>query len=297
MKILFVGDSGGASIAESMLLAARELGHEASLIPTGNAFRSSALRRRISWHLLGRRPPRLESFSQRVLESARVFQPDHVVAIGLAPIEASVVAQLSFVRRAIFLSENHSPAAKWFFDALPSYDAVFTPCRDGMTDLRARGCEDVRYLKYGYDPRHFHADPQPKAYDAYFAGPANAERARFMDPLLNGEFELAQAREDWPPERVRVATAAARVNICTGDGACCFEVAAVGGAMLVQEKEETQEIFGDDVVYFKTPKGLDSKFRALLADEPLRQRLATQVQRRIRQGNHTYRDRLIEILS
>lgn len=297
MRILFVGDSGGVSIAESMLFAARELGHEASLIPTGDAFRTSELRRRISWHLLGRRPPRLEPFSQRVLDSARAFKPDHLVAIGLAPITAGTVAELSFVRRAIFLSEDPKPAAKWFFDALPAYDVVFTPYRRRSDDLRGRGCNDVRYLKYGYDPRYFRADPQPKQYDAYFAGPANDERARFMAPLLNGEFEVSRASEDWSPERVRIATAAARVNICTGNGPCGFEVAAVSGAMLVQESEENLEVFGDDVVYFKTPKGLDSKFRALLADEALRQRLSAQVHRRIRRGSHTYKDRLAELLS
>lgn len=320
MKILLVGNPGGTNIADSLLFAARELRHQASLIPVTDAFRSTQLRRHISWRLLGHRPPRLEPFAQRVLESAHAFAPDVIIATGLAPITQAVLRELDGIRRIVYLTDdpwNPDFRAGWFFDALTAYDVVLTPRRANIEDLKTHGCRAVHYLPFGYDARHFHADPQPKSVDGFFAGGADEERIRFLAPILNGDFRISLAGDFWSrspktrafaaghfdPDRLRIATAAAHINICMvrarnrdGHVMRSLEIPAVGAAMLVQETDEHHELFGDDVVYFNTPKGLDARFRALLADEPLRQRLAAQVHHRILRGGHTYTDRLREIL-
>jgi spore maturation protein CgeB len=316
MKILLVGNPGGTNVADSLLFAARQLKHEVSLVPATDAFRTSDLRRRISWHVLGHKPPRLAAFSQRVLGDARAFQPDVVIATGLAPISADVLKELSGIRRVVFLTDdpwNRDFSAKWFFDALPHYDTVCTPRRANIDDLRAHGCRDVRYMRFGYDPRHFHPDPQTRTVDAFFAGAADAERTAFLAPLLRGEFKVQLAGDFWgkhsatrdyasghfDPAELRRGTARAHVNICMvrtanrdGHVMRSLEIPAVGGAMLVQDTSDHRDLFGDDVLYFDTPAGLESQFRLLLGDPLLRERLAVAVHRRIVNGRHTYRDRL-----
>ena len=320
MKILFVGNPGGTNVADSLLFAARELGHEASLVPANDAFRTSDLRRRISWHLLGHKPPRLAAFSARVLSDAEAFQPDVMIATGLAPISDDVLKQLTGIKRVVFLTDdpwNRNFSAKWFFSALPHYDIVYTPRRANIDDLTAHNCSDVRYLPFGYDARHFHADPQTKVVDGFFAGGADDERVAFLTPLLSGEFKVQLAGDFWnrhaatrnfaaghfDPDELRRGTARAHVNICMvraanrdGHVMRSLEIAAVGAAMLVQETEEHRALFGDDVMYFNTPKGLESRFRALMGDQNLRERLAAAVHSRILNGRHTYRDRLESIL-
>lgn len=320
MKILFIGNSGGTNVAESLLAAARALGHEASMLSTADAFRTSPLRRRISWHLLGHKPPRLQAFSERVREAVELFRPDHVIATGLAPVTEAVLRAADGIKRSVYLTDdpwNSDFSAKWFFDALLQYDVVYTTRRANLDDLAAHGCRDVRYLPFGYDPRLFHPDPQPKSIDGFFAGGADDERTRFLQPILTGEFTVSLAGDYWArstitrayaaghldPDQLRRATAAARVNICMvrarnrdGHVMRSFEIAAVGAAMLVQDTLEHRDLFGEDVLYFKTPKGLEAKFRSLLADEPLRHDLAARVCQRIRAGGHTYQDRLEAML-
>jgi spore maturation protein CgeB len=321
MKILIVGNSGGTNIGESLLVAARELGHEASLVPATDAFRTSQLRRQISWHLLGHKPPRLKEFSQRVLEAAKTFRPDLLIATGLAPINADVLATLTDVRRVVFLTDdpwNADFRAQWFFDALPHYDTVYTPRHANERDLEQAGCKSVCYLRFGYDPRHFFPDPQPKDVDAFFAGGADAERIRLLRPLLTGEYKVSLAGDFWKdenatrafaaghysPDELRRATASAHVNICMvraanrdGHVMRSFEIPAVGSAMIVQDTPDHRALFEKDVLYFSTPGELDAAFRSLMADSALRQRLATSVHRRIAAGRHTYKDRLATLIS
>jgi spore maturation protein CgeB len=320
MKILLVGNPGGTNVADSLLFAARQMKHEVSLVPATDAFRASDLRRRISWHLLGHKPPRLNAFSQRVLSDARAFQPDILIATGLAPIDAASLNELSGIRRVVFLTDdpwNRHFSAKWFFDALPHYDTVFTPRRANIEDLRAHGCTDVRFLRFGYDPRHFHSDPQTKTVDGFFAGAADAERTAFLTPILNGEFNVQLAGDFWAkqpatrdyaaghfdPAELRRGTARARVNICMvrtanrdGHVMRSLEIPAVGGAMLVQDTSDHRDLFGDDVLYFDSPTGLESQFRLLMGDSALRESLAAAVHQRIVDGKHTYRDRLAALL-
>lgn len=320
MKILLVGNPGGTNVADSLLFAARELGHEASLVPANDAFRTSDLRRRISWHILGHKPPRLNAFSQRVLDDANAFAPDVLIATGLAPISEDVLKEMTGIRRVVFLTDdpwNSGFSARWFFNALPHYDVVFTPRQANIDDLNVHGCNDVRFLRFGYDPRHFHADPQTKVVDAFFAGGADEERIALLAPLLNGEFKVELAGDFWTkqqltrdfavghfdPAQLRRGTARAHVNICMvraanrdGHVMRSLEIPAIGGAMLVQDTEDHRALFGDDVLYFKTAKGLESRFRALIADPALRERLARAVHSRIVNGGHTYRHRLEALL-
>ena len=70
--------------------------------------------------------------------------------------------------------------------------------------------------------------------------------------------------------------------------------------MLVEDTEEHWEIFGEDgksVVYFRDIDNMVEKLRWLLAHNDERERLAQTAYHLITQGKHTYRDRLMTMLS
>src|SRR5205814_2484036 len=78
-----------------------------------------------------------------------------------------------------------------------------------------------------------------------------------------------------------------------------FEIAALGGCMVVEDTAEHREIFGPDgdaVVYFRTPAEAAEHTRVLLANPAERARLSKAVHDRISGGAHTYRDRLRSIV-
>jgi spore maturation protein CgeB len=69
--------------------------------------------------------------------------------------------------------------------------------------------------------------------------------------------------------------------------------------MLVEDTQEHQELFGADgeaVVYFESVPEMLDKVRWLLNHPEARSRLRSAVRRLVREGEHTYRDRLAIIL-
>jgi spore maturation protein CgeB len=78
-----------------------------------------------------------------------------------------------------------------------------------------------------------------------------------------------------------------------------FEIAAIGGCMLVEDTDEHRAIFGSDgeaVRFFSTPQEAAARAKFLLADPSERTRLAAAVRARITGAPHTFRDRLITML-
>jgi spore maturation protein CgeB len=70
--------------------------------------------------------------------------------------------------------------------------------------------------------------------------------------------------------------------------------------MLAEDTVEHREIFGDDreaVVYFSTPREAAERARSLLADPTERARLSAAIWKKVSYGGHTYRDRLLTILT
>jgi spore maturation protein CgeB len=79
-----------------------------------------------------------------------------------------------------------------------------------------------------------------------------------------------------------------------------YEVAAMGGCMLVEDTPDHRDLFGQDeeaVVYFRTSTEAVERLRALLADAPRRAALALRVRERIVRGEHTYAARLRQMLA
>ena len=265
------------------------------------------------------------------MDAARAEGVAAVLATGIAPLDVNALETLGrmAVKRLNFLTddpwnpEHHAP---WFLDALRHYDHVFTPRRANVSDLRSLRGPAVSYLPFAYDPATHHPaapltpdDRERFAADIVFAGGADSERVRVVAPFIEAGFNVALYGGYWdryPATRrhargfldqhgLRKAIAGAHVSLCLvrranrdGHAMRTFEVAAMGGCMLVEETPEHRQIFGSDgdaVVYFRTTDDAITTARALLRDAPRRRSLGNRVRGLVVDGGHTYAERLREM--
>lgn len=77
-----------------------------------------------------------------------------------------------------------------------------------------------------------------------------------------------------------------------------FEIPACGGFMLTERSSSHEELFSEDneAAFFGSPDELVAKVRSYLVRDEARARIAAAGYRKITQGQHTYADRLAEII-
>jgi hypothetical protein len=326
-RIAVVGFFGGTHVAASLSRAAGQLGLGVIRFDAEKASCRNRIVRSAFWRFAGR-PVRLHRFSASVSEVCVAQRPKLLIVTGLAPVERRT---LNLLRGHGIICVNYAtddpwnPAmrAPWYLRALPEYDVVLSTRRANLDDLRRLGCARVAYLPFGYDrwlcqsPQFPEARPGP---DALFVGGADRDRVAFVTAFMRSGPPLALVGAYWErypatrrctlghktPEQVCALTTTAKVNLCLvrranrdGHVMRSFEIAALGGCMLVEETDEHKEIFGNDgetVVYFRSAREAADRAHRLLADESERRRLAAAVSARIARDGNTYRDRLLSML-
>lgn len=328
MKVAIVGTFSGTHIGGSFARAADGLGLDKLCIDVADAWRGNRISRAISWRLRGRRPPRLDEFSNKVVAVCRDAQPDCLVATGNAALTGHALLELKKLGVTCVNFSTDDPwnpvhRARWYLRALPTYDIVFTPRRSNIDDFRHLGCSDVRYLMFGYDEALVRASVPPlrsAEHDVLFVGGADLDRVKFFSEFMKAGSSVSLVGGYWSqfratkqcalghknPEELRVLTGAAKVNLCLvrranrdGHVMRSFEIPAIGGCMIAEDTAEHREIFGADgecVNYFRTPIEAAERARALIASPAERARLSIASRNRIGGGRHSYRDRLAEIL-
>ena len=324
MKLAIAGGFGGTHLGGSFARAAAELGLETLCFDSGEASWGPRLLRSLRWHLADRKPLRLGRFSASVVAACAEARPDVLIATGAAALTAPALIILRDlgVRTVNFSTDdpwNRNLGSRWHRRALPVYDAVFTPRRANIIDLETLGCRNVRYLPFGYDEALF-APPgdagAPPDGDVLFVGGGDADRLAFIRAFMRSGPSVSLAGGYWDrfaatrdraiglksPEALAALTAEAKVNLCLvrqanrdGHVMRSFEIAAIGGCMLVEDTVEHREIFGPDgecVRYFSGPEDAAGLANVLVSDPAERGRLASAVHARVIAGHHTYRDRL-----
>ena len=322
-RLLIVGNADPVHLGAHLLNAARSIGLDASLADTNAAFEASAWRRRFNWWLRGHRPSALGSFGEQVVQTVRDEGIDCVLSTGLAPLDVEALRALGRhgVRRLNFLTDdpwNVEHRAPWFSRALREYDHVFTPRKANISDLASVGGPSVSYLPFAFAPEiHYPELPSDSderrrfEADLVFAGGADLDRIRAVTPFIDAGFDVAlyggywdrhketraHARGFLSSDELRKAISGAAVSLCLvrranrdAHAMRTFEVAAMGGCMLVEDTADHRDFFDEDdeaVVYFTTPFDAVEKLRALLHDAPRRARLALRVRERITRGSHT----------
>lgn len=327
-KLAIVGNSGGTNIGESLRRAGVAAGHSMLFFDANEAGKGPRLLRSLRWHLMDHRPLRLESVSENVIHACSQARPDIIITTGAAPVtESALCALRGFGICCINYSTddpwNRTRLARWYLRALPKYDIVFTARRANIGEFKQIGCNNVRYLPFGYDESLFFpakAQMDTPVHDVLFVGGADRDRITFMTEfvrwgppvaLVGGYWERSPAMRRYSlgmkaPEELRALTVAAKVNLCLvrranrdGHVMRSFEIAAIGGCMLAEDTSEHREIFGRDgeaVLYFRTAREAAVQARALIANPTERARLSASVRARILAGRHTYRDRLASML-
>lgn len=330
-RLLLIGNPNPIHVGAHLLRAARALGMDARILDTNEAFRAPRVLQALWWRM-DRRPVRLQDFSRRVVAACEAFRPEWLITTGLAPVAAWALEGIGKmgIRRLNYLTDdpwNPSHRARWFLRALPHYDVVFSPRRMNLEDLQRLGCRRVSYLPFAYDPSLHFPDPpctpEEKASfdcDVVFAGGADSDRWLYISALIQAGFRVhlyggywgryrktrACARGYADPKTLRKAIGGAKVVLCVvrranrdGHAMRTFEIPAMGGCMLTEDTEDHRNIFGAEgeaVVYFRTIPEMINKLHWLLEHDDERQRLAQAAHRRIIQGRHTYKDRLVTML-
>jgi hypothetical protein len=332
-RLLIVGNPQPFHVGGHLLAAARALGLDAEVADV-RAAHGGRLFESLSRRLWDRRPPWIRAFESRVLRACERQRPTWLLATGKVPLERTTLEAIgrSGVRRLAFLTDdpwNPVHRSRWFQNALPAYDAVFSPRRSNLPDLAAAGCREVHYLPFGYNPDQHHPEraPDPDQLqklrcDLLFVGGADRDRVPLLVPLLEAGLQVALYGGYWdsfPETRaaarghadtatLRQVTDAAKVTLvlvrrANRDGHVMrtFEAAASGACMLVEDTPEHRCLFGADgecVAYFRTVAEMVAQAGRLVADGALRRRLAAATHRRIAiEGRHTYADRLRAMLS
>ncbi|GAB4197900.1 MAG: hypothetical protein OHK0013_06500 [Sandaracinaceae bacterium] len=203
---------------------------------------------------------------------------------------------------------------------IPAADAVYVYRRVNVDEARDAGARRVGLLRSYYDPAVHHAlpthDPGLPAYasDVVFVGHYEDDgRAEAMEALVRSGLRVRLFGTRWERARDRPDLRALfPVRMLAGDDYVraiqasrvalvflsarnrdeytrrCFEIPAIGTAMLAPRTREMQELFveGEEVALYEGIDELVAKARALSGDEALRARIAAGGAARCRRDGH-----------
>jgi spore maturation protein CgeB len=326
-RLLIIGYQEPTQIGSHFYNAAQTLNIDVQLLDTSPAFQANWLHRQIHWRLLGHRPPKLHLFSQQIVDTCITYRPDYILVTGNMPLHVDAlrrIRQLGIICLNFLTDDpwNQSQGSTWFRQSLPTYDKVFSPRQSNLADLQALGCE-VAYLPFGYEPSlHFPEVPPANrqsefACDVLFYGGADKDRLPYARAILQAGYNLHLYGGYWnrdrltqtawrgfaDPQTLRWAVAWAKVTLCLvrrsnrdGHVMRTFEVPAMGGCMLAEDTTEHRQLMGDTVLYFQNSDDIVDKIRKLLEDEIFRNQMAENAHQRTISGNHSYADRLQNML-
>jgi len=330
--ILIVGNSQTTHVGANFLAAARTLDIPAEILDVNRAWTGGLWRRRVHHHLLGKLPTNLSGFSHDLVERCRRLNPTLILTTGICPVSASALKDLKNlgIRRVNYLTDdpwNPKNGARFFFDALPTYDTIYSPRHANMDDLRSQGCRDVRYLPFAYNPElHFREQPsfsaerERFACDVAFVGACDDDRVGLARALIRSGLKVHLYGGFWDRIRdlkphhqgfaigrdMRLAVSCGLVNLCMGraanrDGHAMrsFELPAMGACLVVEDTAEHRALFGEDgqsVLYYRSEADAVERTFELCRQPTRRAALSDAAYTRICNGQHTYAARLQQIL-
>lgn len=329
-RLLIIGGSQPTAVGASLRRAA--LSHsdiEVSYIDYGDAFTASKLFRRLSWHLLDKRPPRLSRFNSKVRAAIATMRPDVVFCAGNVVLTGKTFAELKRVGATsiVWLTDdpwNPAHKSQRFLTSISSYGFCLTPRKSNIEEI-ARLNPSVHYMPFGYDSAIFAAQEKStarptEAHAVFFAGGADSDRIPIMEALARSGLSFGLYGglwNKWPalrgvhrgyatPHELVWHGCEAKIALCLvrranrdGHSMRTFELGALGACMLVERTPEHEEIFGCDgesVRFFADETDVVNVAKELMESPELRARLKVAVRDLIRGGRHSYSDRFAAIL-
>ena len=212
--VVIVGNDGGTNVGSSFREAAGRSHQCVQFCDARTASAGPRVFRAMAWRLGGHRPPRLANFSAEVARVCRAYRPNVLLATGIAPVTAHALAEIGAmgIRRINYLTDdpwNPAFSSKWFFQALPNYDQVFTVRRANLEDLRRLGCPTVDYLPFAHDAQLFGCGAPgrrwPNGIRRCFRRRRRSDRVPFIKALLETGLRVALGAITGIATRKRVA--------------------------------------------------------------------------------------------
>ncbi len=324
MRLALVGSPSPGSLAWSLAAGARELGHDAVLVPADALVagrRPLILGRQYAFESLVARP--LVRTLRRRLER---LEPELTIIVKGRFLTSDVIDQLRRALRAPLVNYYpdhplwpgfHEPK---IVDALHAYDEVIVWAEYVAKALRDTGLRQVRVVPFGYDPSIYKpaVSPVPKRWDVALIGQWYPVRMRFIEPLV--ACNLLVSGRGWRRAAVGTPLATvARDDVFTGPEVCerywssevalnilhevnvpahnmrTFEIPASGTAMVATRTPEHEALFSDEgAVLVSEPQEAREVVIRLLRDSEWRRRTAEEGLRRVRP--HTYAARMQSLL-
>lgn len=323
-RIVLVGYDAEGHVGRHLAEAATAMQLEHRIVSPAAAFDAPRITSKFNWIFRGHLPTRLREFSERVAERCRDVRATHLIATGIAPVDARALRAIraAGTQTVNWLTDdpwNRAHRAPWFYDALGGYDVVYTPRAAVMDEVIKTGAGNVERLPFAFCPQcHF---PMAGAVRDVisFVGGADKHRVAYIEALLDARIPVELYGGYW--DRFRSTRGAARgfvdmegyrrVVATTAASICLvraanrdqhvmrsYEVPAMRGCMLAQDTPDHRAMFGANgkaVRYFGSPEELVLAAGTAL-DSHDRSRLADNAFRKIATSANTYGARLEALL-
>ena len=219
---------------------------------------------------------------------------------------------------------NRSRRNKWFLKSLPEYNVIFTPRIHTAVDFHSLGCADVIRTMFAYSPE-VHIKKKSNMFkeiacDVAIIGGADRDRVPFARALVQAGYRVGLWGNYWnrnlglgryahgvvPIEKVVSIVSTVPVNVClvrraNRDSHCMrsFEIPVAPGSMVIERTDDHEELFESqfyESIAFSSPKELVSAVGWMRKNKVRREAIKEEFSRRLLSGEHTYRDRLQQMM-
>lgn len=275
----------------------------------------------------------LQKLHEELWRNACEFMPDLVFVVRghwLEPDVLHEIKQKTRCRAMFYHTEDFREPTYYsqqFMESIPIYDCIFTAVQANVQEYKDLGAQRVEYLPFGYDPEVHRlisltqSEQNHYGTDVAFLGKWSSSRQVLLEALAN-MCRLAVWGYMWervPPDSplygrlkgpvsvgdvARVIQASKiMLNPLNDQGRMqhvmrTFEIPACGGFQLAKKSEEHLAIFKEDkeIVCFESLEELKEKIGYYLSHERERQKIAQAGHERVLKGNHSYVDRMRNVL-
>lgn len=329
-KLLLIAQFSPTDVGTHLLEAAKALGLDPDDVDFRGAFGSRVLYRRVARKLIGDWPRHAIRFNRELQARLKSGGVDCLLSTGKAPVLASTIrlANAQGVRTVNYTTDdpwNRSVGTWWYRRALGEYGVIATPRSATIPQLQARFGGRVLSVPFAYSPcAHFPSgviDGRRDLGDVLFVGYGDRDRIPFFDALHRARIRPLLYGGGWDRSRTlrryhrgragleeqRRLYSEVPVSVCLVRRANrdehvmrTFEAAAMGACLVMEDTHEHRSVFGPDgeaVLYFNSVESMVQACVRLLDNAPLRDRLRLEAARRVREGSHSYADRLSTMLT
>jgi hypothetical protein len=330
-KLLIVGNPSPGHVANFFASSARAMNLDAEILSVERLFSKNTWINRAYWHLMDRGFVYVSRFNREICERTAELKPTVILVTGSIPILPKTFETLREEHSARVINYstddpwNRINTGRWMIDSLKYYDAIATPRRNNTPDFELAGARKVLYSPFAFseaDHRIFDGpDAELNQYkcEVLVYGGADADRVSMVRKILANGYQLHLYGGLWNrypdlaphyrgilstkdlPKAIRAARVVlGMVRHANRDSNCMrsFEVPAMGGCLLPEDTVDHRQLFSGSpsAIFFRGIDDVSNGIRKLLDNPKMLHDFRNHQYSAIVRGNHTYRQRLSEMI-